>query len=132
MPRRKQDSRQATTMPKRRPEDGLIDWCWPASRIHNWVRALTHPYPGAFAYLAGRKITIWKSKLAEESQIDGATIGSIYVGPDGFPAVVTGDGMLKLIQVEREDEFPISGDEAAKTFLQTSAVFHTARSQVAE
>ena len=47
MPRTPQDHAQATEMPKRRPEDGLIDWTRPTDRLYDWVRALTHPYPGA-------------------------------------------------------------------------------------
>jgi len=32
----------------RRPEDGLIDWTQPGSQIHNLIRAVAPPYPGAF------------------------------------------------------------------------------------
>lgn len=50
--------------PKRSPDDGLIDWeeldVW---QIHNWVRALTRPYPGAFAVLNGAMTTIWKATV---------------------------------------------------------------------
>jgi methionyl-tRNA formyltransferase len=49
---------------KRSPADGLIDWeeldVW---QIHNLVRALTRPYPGAFASLNGAMTTIWKAKV---------------------------------------------------------------------
>lgn len=53
-----------TYYPKRSPDDGLIDWeeldVW---QIHNWVRALTRPYPGAFAVLNGVMTTIWKASV---------------------------------------------------------------------
>jgi methionyl-tRNA formyltransferase len=39
--------------PKRTPADGLIDWSRPVFQIHDFIRALTHPYPGAFSYLDG-------------------------------------------------------------------------------
>lgn len=32
----------------RRPEDGRIDWSRPALEIHNLIRAVAPPYPGAF------------------------------------------------------------------------------------
>ena len=32
----------------RKPEDGRIDWRWPAAQIHNLVRAVAPPYPGAY------------------------------------------------------------------------------------
>ena len=37
----------------RTPEDGRFSWEWPALRIYNLVRAVTHPYPGAFT-MSGR------------------------------------------------------------------------------
>jgi methionyl-tRNA formyltransferase len=131
MPRRKQDSSQATVMPKRRPEDGLIDWNWPASRIYNRVRGLTRPYPGAFTRLDGRKITIWKSKIEFECKNMGAPIGSAHIDTDGYPAVVTGDGILKILEAQREGEPPIAGNEAAVTFLRAPAIFQTAFAKVA-
>jgi methionyl-tRNA formyltransferase len=33
--------------PRRRPEDGLIDWSWSDERIRNLIRALAAPWPGA-------------------------------------------------------------------------------------
>lgn len=66
-PRRAQDSSQATYFGRRRPDDGEIDWSWSARQIHNLIRAVTRPYPGAFGDIKGERYTIWKSRL-----IDGA------------------------------------------------------------
>ena len=63
-PRRPQDEAQATTFPRRRPEDGLIDWSQSAKRVHDLVRAVTHPFPGAFTNVfGGGRATIWKTRL---------------------------------------------------------------------
>jgi methionyl-tRNA formyltransferase len=62
IPRFPQDERQATYFSARRPEDGLIRWDRPAAEIHNLIRAVTHPYPGAFTHLGGRKLFIWKAR----------------------------------------------------------------------
>jgi methionyl-tRNA formyltransferase len=35
----------------RKPEDGRIDWTRPAEQVHNLVRAVAPPYPGAFTDL---------------------------------------------------------------------------------
>lgn len=51
--------------PKRSPEDGKIDWNSNALKVHNWVRALTHPYPGAFTYYDGKKYFIWGSRFSK-------------------------------------------------------------------
>lgn len=125
MPRRKQDSSQATVMPKRRPEDGLLDWSWDSVRLYNWVRALTHPYPGAFSFLAGRKITIWKARRDFGATPPQSPAGSISLGTDGNPLVVTGDGVLKVLEVECEGTGPVSGMEASETFLKPPATFET-------
>ncbi|MCR4331335.1 MAG: formyltransferase [Sulfuricaulis sp.] len=47
-PRRPQDESQASYFGGRKPDDGRIDWHADAQRIFNFIRALTHPYPGAF------------------------------------------------------------------------------------
>ncbi len=56
----KQDDREATYFRRRTPEDGKIDWNQPAIKIYNLIRALTRPYPGAWADLPdNRRIYIW-------------------------------------------------------------------------
>lgn len=47
---------------RRRPEDGRVDWHWPAARIHNLVRAVAPPFPGAFATLQGRELRLLGSR----------------------------------------------------------------------
>jgi methionyl-tRNA formyltransferase len=44
--------------PKRTPEDGLIDWRSSTRAIDRLIRAVAPPYPGAFAYLEGRRVGI--------------------------------------------------------------------------
>lgn len=58
-----QDESAATTFPRRRPEDGRIDWSRGAREVHNLVRALTHPYPGAFTDLFGGRTMLWKTRV---------------------------------------------------------------------
>jgi methionyl-tRNA formyltransferase len=47
-PRRAQDESRASKVGRRRPEDGWIDWSWPAARVDCLVRAVAPPWPGAF------------------------------------------------------------------------------------
>lgn len=58
-----QDESAATTYGRRRPEDGWIDWGRSAREVHNLVRAVSHPYPGAFTDLFGQKTYVWKTRL---------------------------------------------------------------------
>jgi methionyl-tRNA formyltransferase len=64
-PHQGQDLSQGAYFGGRKPEDGRIDWTWNAVRIHNFVRALTRPYPGAFADVKERRIVLWRTRLGE-------------------------------------------------------------------
>ena len=80
-PRIRQDHRLATYFGGRTPEDGRIDWTRPATEIYNLIRAVTHPFPGAFTTRQGEKIFIWSARLAPE-----------YAGPPLAPGQVRGQG----------------------------------------
>ncbi len=65
-PRTPQNHEEATIYPKRSPEDGLIDWSWDATRIKNFIRAQSKPYPGAFTIINEKKVTIWDATIISE------------------------------------------------------------------
>lgn len=80
-------------LPQRYPEDGEIDWARSTKQIHDFVRALTTPYPCAFSHRrGGGKITVksgapfsWTSKARDHGKIlRQYTGGELLVG--------TGDG----------------------------------------
>ena len=77
--------------PKRTPEDGKIDWSKPAKEIHTLIRASTNPYPGAYSFLLGSKIIVWKSKLLQHPS-DG--IGKIMNVDNDEIHVGTGNNVL--------------------------------------
>ena len=52
-PRLKQDLTQGSYFGGRKPEDGCIDWNCSAQRVHDLVRGVAPPYPGAFTRVAG-------------------------------------------------------------------------------
>jgi methionyl-tRNA formyltransferase len=51
----------------RRPEDGRIDWQQPAWPIHNLIRAVAPPYPGAFFESQGKTVQVLGSYFREEA-----------------------------------------------------------------
>ena len=59
-----QDADAATVFPGRSPEDGLIDWTRSATEIRNLIRAVTHPWPGAFTWAGEREVKIWNATVA--------------------------------------------------------------------
>jgi methionyl-tRNA formyltransferase len=52
---------------RRRPEDGRIDWSQPAERIHNLVRAVAPPFPGAFTEVQGQRWSINRTRVVSGS-----------------------------------------------------------------
>ncbi|MBI4796589.1 MAG: formyltransferase [Deltaproteobacteria bacterium] len=86
-PRIAQDQRLASYFGGRGPQDGLIDWQKDAQEIYNLVRAVTHPYPGAFTMLKGRKLFIWGGRplAARPGNMDA---------PGQITACLPGEGLL--------------------------------------
>jgi len=50
----------------RKPEDGRIDWSLPAGDIHNLIRAVAPPYPGAFFDIGAHRIEVLGSYIRGE------------------------------------------------------------------
>lgn len=59
-----QDEALRRTFPQRGPEDGLVDWTMTVDRIRDFIRAQTRPYPGAFSWHDGQKVTFWAGNVA--------------------------------------------------------------------
>ncbi len=71
-----QDHTQATYFGGRRPADGEIDWAGDAWTVHNLVRAVTRPYPGAFSHIGSAKCMFW-AVTAQEAPDDAAGPGTV-------------------------------------------------------
>lgn len=65
-PRRLLDLASGSYFGRRRPEDGCIDWRQSAWQVHNLVRAVAPPYPGAFASLADQPLRLLGSWFTAE------------------------------------------------------------------
>jgi methionyl-tRNA formyltransferase len=59
--RRTPQTDKLPAFPRRTAEDGKIDWNQPVNNIYNLIRAVSHPYPGAFTNFKDEKIFIWKA-----------------------------------------------------------------------
>jgi len=62
-----QNNDEATYFGGRTADDGAIDWSLSATAVHNLVRAVTRPYPGAFTFAGQRKLTIWEVEVLDQS-----------------------------------------------------------------
>jgi methionyl-tRNA formyltransferase len=105
-PRVPQDHGQATTFGGRGPEDGRMRWCRSARELANLVRAVTHPYPGAFTTWGATKLFVWTARpLGEPSDPEAGRVAAIT--SDGI-VVGTGDGglLLQRVQLDGATEEP--------------------------
>ena len=110
-----QDQSRASYFGGRRPEDGRIDWSQPARAVFNLVRAVTHPYPGAFATWQGRTLYIWQARPAppvETPRVEPGTI--LAVRPE--LVVQTGSGALQLMRVQLEGDPELHGAQWAERY----------------
>lgn len=61
IPARQQNHASASYCAKRTADDGAIDWREGAKGVWTLIRAAGRPYPGAFTYLGGNRVTIWRA-----------------------------------------------------------------------
>jgi methionyl-tRNA formyltransferase len=99
-PRRPQPVEPGQYFGRRRPEDGRIDWRRSALEIHNLVRAVAPPFPGAFAEVAGERWDIHRTRLSEiRAPHEG---GWLFGSAGGLYAACSGGGVLQLMTVVTE------------------------------
>ncbi|MDO4988013.1 MAG: formyltransferase [Synergistes sp.] len=89
-----QDESQATYFGRRRPEDGRIDWNKNAVEVYNLIRAVTHPFPGAFTDIDGKRYYIWRAEPTEGTAKPAEVVSRspLLIG--------TGGGLLKVLEIE--------------------------------
>jgi methionyl-tRNA formyltransferase len=93
---------------QRGPSDGVIDWRRPAADIARLVRSISRPYPGAHTTLDGMPLVIWRARVAERApRVYGAPGQIVRLDEMPLPAVVTGDGLLLIEEVEGANGFDV-------------------------
>ena len=93
----------------RKPADGLIDWTRTGVQLYNLIRGVTHPYPGAFTYLDGKKVVIWSVWPVEGAGEPGRVVSTnpLLVG--------TGDSLLEIRSLQIEGEGELHSDQFGMT-----------------
>jgi methionyl-tRNA formyltransferase len=94
-----QDQSLANNWRKRGPNDGLIDWRMPAIGIHNLVRALAFPYPGAHMIYQGSMVKVWKSVVTSCSNHNIEPGKIVAITSDG-PIVKAGIDAITLLSIQ--------------------------------
>lgn len=97
-----QDGQRAMCFPAISPEHARIDWSRPARRIHDQVRALTSPYPGAWTEFRGQKLTVWKARVLDLDLPDSFPGTVVNRLPGTGVVVSTGAGYLLVEEAQIE------------------------------
>jgi len=105
-----QKGADATTYPGRSPEDGLIDWAADANDVRNLIRAVTHPWPGAFTHAGEREVRIWSATAMKDDS--GETAGTIL--STSPLSIACGRGTLRIDAGQSSEGVWSSGDHLAE------------------
>jgi methionyl-tRNA formyltransferase len=116
-----QDLSQGGYFAGRKAEDGAIDWNKGAREVHNLVRALAPPYPGAFEKLGSATVTILRTRLIPtEKYKAGETNRSRIALSDGQLVARCGDGnYLEILELDIDGQ-PATATEYIRRFTPAS------------
>jgi methionyl-tRNA formyltransferase len=98
-PARTLDLAQGSYFGRRVPEDGRIDWRSGAEAVHNLVRAVAPPFPGAFTYVHGLKVAILETRLDTGEAKYPESQPCLYVEQGEWYADCCDGRRLKILQL---------------------------------
>ena len=105
---RPQDLAQGGYYGGRKPEDGRIDWTQSAAEVHNLVRGVAPPYPGAFTRIGGLTLRILRTRLEPNRQPRSGGPGLYFEAGACFADC--GDGrFLVLVRAQMQGEDELAG-----------------------
>ncbi|MBS5773974.1 MAG: bifunctional UDP-4-amino-4-deoxy-L-arabinose formyltransferase/UDP-glucuronic acid oxidase ArnA [Enterobacter cloacae] len=106
-----QDESKASYVGRRTPEDGRLEWEKPAQTLHNLVRAVSDPWPGAFSFVGTHKFIVWKSRV--RSDVAPARAGTVIsVAP---LIIACGEGALEVMTGQTENGVYMQGAQLAQS-----------------
>ncbi len=108
----KQDLSKGAYFGGRKAEDGIIDWSQSAQAIHDLVRAVAPPYPGATTKLMGKPMRILQT-LVTKCTAAGKEQPAFYV-KEGKAYAICGSGVLRVVRFELDGIELSAAEFAAK------------------
>jgi methionyl-tRNA formyltransferase len=94
-----QDHNKANYWRKRAKSDGRIDWRMSSRSVHNLVRALARPYPGAHFELGDEEVVVWRSERVDEAfPQPNREPGKVLAVDEGSFVVKCGEGAVRVVE----------------------------------
>jgi len=93
----KQDLSNGGYFGGRKAEDGIIDWSQSAQQIHNLVRAVAPPYPGATTQLMNKPMRVLQT--SDTGCMVSGEKPAFYI-KDGKAYAICGQGVLRVVRFE--------------------------------
>jgi len=93
-----QDDAAATHAPMLTKADGVLDWSWPARRVHDRVRGV-NPWPSGQTTLRGELLKVHRTRLVPDADTGGAAAGTV-VETSPRLLVACGAGALEVVEAQ--------------------------------
>lgn len=84
----------------RKAEDGRINWQQSATQIHNLIRAVAPPYPGAFAEITGKTVRFLRSRVIDAKPTHEQPC--LYFAENRLRAELADHSVLEILQAESD------------------------------
>jgi methionyl-tRNA formyltransferase len=84
---------------RRRPEDGRIDWRRPARAVHDLVRAVAPPFPGAFTEVNGCRLALLATRVDDQPVRHAARAPCLYAADGAWYADCVDGRRLKILEL---------------------------------
>jgi len=101
------DLAQGSYFGRRRPEDGRIDWRGTARAVHDLVRAVAPPFPGAFTYVNGCRLEVLKTRLDAAPPRHPGAVPCLYAAGDAWFADCVDGRRLEVVHLTMDGQ-PVS------------------------
>ncbi len=98
------DLSQGSYFGRRTPEDGRIDWRRGAREIHDLVRAVAPPFPGAFTEVNGCRLGLWETRVDASPAEHLPEAPCLYASGDHWYADCQDGRRLKVLQLAADGQ----------------------------
>jgi methionyl-tRNA formyltransferase len=93
------DLAQGSYFGRRRPEDGRIDWRQGARAVHDLVRAVAPPFPGAFTEVNGCRLAVLETRIDAEPARFSARAPCLYAADGRWYADCVDGRRLEILKL---------------------------------